>query len=285
MDDPWDTVVSLAANRTLGATETTELAAQALALISREDIADAVETLIRGHPSMGPVWRLSSVVLSTRDHAEAAERFVSDIDDHGLVAAVVAPKLPSTVLTISCSSAVKEVFRIRKPFSVLCMASYPGGEGLQMAGLASAWSDARVIDDETAISRVPADAVLVGADAVTPTAVINKVKTNALVTAARNKGIPVFAAAGSAKLVPVELPVVHPFEGTPLELFDAVGTPGGMLAPAEAGRRASMVRLHPALPMLVEKLTEEIASGGWSDGDAAAKDPSGEDGPPEPARA
>jgi translation initiation factor 2B subunit (eIF-2B alpha/beta/delta family) len=258
MEDPWSPLLALADDRTLGATETTEQAAGALARIPPDDLADAVETLLRAHPGMAPLWRLADILLS-RNPAVTVERFVSDLGDHELAAVVAAPVLPSTLLTISCSAAVKEAIRIRKPSTVLCMVSEPGAEGYQMAGLASAWSDAVVIADEKAIAEVPADAVVVGADAITPTAVINKVKTLALVQAARERGIPAYAMAGTSKLVPFELPVVEPFEATPIELFEQIGAPGGMLAPGAAAARAASVKVHPALEMLADKLKQELA--------------------------
>jgi translation initiation factor 2B subunit (eIF-2B alpha/beta/delta family) len=100
--------------------------------------------------------------------------------------------------------------------------------------------------------------VVVGADAITPTSVVNKVKTRALVEAARGKGIPSYAVAGASKLVPFEVPVVEPFEATPIELFEQIGAPGGMLTPALATARAAAVTLHPALEMLAKKLAEEL---------------------------
>ena len=258
MEDPWSPLLALADDRTLGATDTTEQAARALALFPPEDLADAIETLLRAHPGMAPLWRLADILL-TRNPPVSVERFVADLGDHELAAVVAAPVLPSTLLTISCSSAVNEAIRLRKPFTVLCMTSNPGAEGYQMAGLASAWSDAVMIADDEAIAKVPAAAVVVGADAITPSAVINKVKTLALVQAARDRGIPAYAMTGTSKFVSFELPVGEPLEATPIELFEQIGAPGGMLAPTAAAARAASVKLHPALEMLADKLRQELA--------------------------
>jgi translation initiation factor 2B subunit (eIF-2B alpha/beta/delta family) len=263
MQDPWDAVVALAGDRSLGATETSEQAARALARIPPDELPDAIETLLRGHPCMAPLWRLASVLLSnTRNPSSAAERFAADLADHGLAAALVAPLLPSVWLTISASAAVREAIRIRKPSQVHCMSSLPGGEGLQMAGNASAWTEATVIADDVALQRIPGDAVVVGADAVTPTAVVNKVKTRELVEAAQSRGISAYAIVGSAKFIPFEVPVVPPFQATPIELFRQLASPGGMLDPSDASKRAAAVQLHPALPMLAKKLAAdpELAS-------------------------
>src|ERR671934_267254 len=86
MDDSWATVVALAGDRDLGATDTTIRAAQALAQLPRAEVADAMETLLRGHPCMAPLWRLASILVSERDHSAAVERFTADLEDHALAA-------------------------------------------------------------------------------------------------------------------------------------------------------------------------------------------------------
>ena len=254
MDDPLSQVEQLAADRTLGAAETAEAAARVLAGISREGLPDAVEVLLRGHPSMAPMWRLADVVLRAKDHARASEAFVSSASDDVLAAATLAPNLPGTLLTISSSSSVAEAIRIRRPRAVVCMASQPGGEGLRMAGTVSAWAEASVMDDDQAIRTIPAEAVLVGADAVTPTAVVNKVRTADLAEAARTRGIPCYAIAGSGKFISIAVPVVPPFEATRIAVFAGIATAAGLLTPEAAAEQASRVRLHPALAMLAERL-------------------------------
>lgn len=254
VDERWEHVQALAADRTLGASETAQRAASLLGGFAREDLPDAVEALLRGHPSMAPLWRLADQMLRTKDPAAAAERFAATAAEDRLAAAVLAPELPSTLITVSCSATVSEAVQIRRPRAVVCMASHPGGEGLQMAGLLSAWTDASVMEDDRAVRELPAEAVVVGVDAVTPTSVINKVRTRDLVAAAAERRLPCFAIAASTKLVPLELPSPEPFEATPLELFTRIALPAGLMLPEEVGDRAVQVRLHPVLPMLLERL-------------------------------
>ncbi|MDP9341786.1 MAG: hypothetical protein M3Q23_06715 [Actinomycetota bacterium] len=258
MDDSRALVEELAADRTLGAAETARAAAGLLAELPRDELADAVEALLRGHPSMAPLWRMADAMLRSRGHATgtAAEKFLATLGDDGRAASAAAAVLPDTVLTISVSSTVAEAIRIRRPGHVLCMASHPGGEGLAMAGRVSAWTETTVVDDDEAIRSLPAEveAVVVGADAVTPGVLINKVRTRDLAQAARSRGVPCYAVAGSAKFISVALPVVPPFEATPLELFSGIAAADGIITPDQAARRASRVRLHPALAMLAERL-------------------------------
>src|SRR5919197_86020 len=87
------------------------------------------------------------------------------------------------------------------------------------------WTRASVVSDQEALPPVPAEAVLVGADAVSPRSVVNKVKTYELADAAAQRHLPRYAVAGSSKLVPMELPVVDPFQATPIGVFTQIATP------------------------------------------------------------
>jgi hypothetical protein len=111
------------------------------------------------------------------------------------------------------------------------------------------------MDDEDALARIPAEAVVVGADAVTPSAVINKVKTRALAEAARRHAVPCYAVAGDTKFFAAELPVESPFERIPLELFTAIATPDGLLSTDAARAHAAELTLHPELASLVAELS------------------------------
>jgi translation initiation factor 2B subunit (eIF-2B alpha/beta/delta family) len=134
------------------------------------------------------------------------------------------------------------------------MESRPGGEGLSMAGMLSAYSDVEVIDDARAIAEVPAEAVLIGADAITPTAVVNKVKSLELVRAASAAEIPSYVVAGSSKLVPCELPIPELFQAVPIGLFTGIALPAGLLTPPEVQERAAAIPMHRALLALAERL-------------------------------
>ena len=250
----WDEIETLAEDRTMGAGDTADRAARLLSTIPREDLVDAVEALLTGHPSMAPLWRLASAMLTAKDPAEAAESFRQQMSGDTTAAFALSPVLPGRVLTISNSSAVAQALTIRKPSLVVCMASHPGGEGLAMAGMVSAYSDVQVVDDATAIAELPGEAVLIGADAVTPTSVINKVKSLELVEAAQRADIPRYAVAGTAKLVPCELPISELFQAVPLELFTSIALPAGLLTPADVAERAAAIPLHRALLALAERL-------------------------------
>lgn len=253
MDDAWARVERAAADVESGASQIARRAAAALGALPRERIPEAVDLLLRGHPSMAPLWRLATEALT--EPGDVTRPFLDELDSDREAAAAAAASLPDRVLTLSYSSTVVEAIRIRGPAQTVCMRSDPGREGARMAEEIRDRTWAIVIDDGEALAKVPGEAVLTGADAVTPGGVLNKVKTGPLVQAAKAKGVPRYAVAGAAKLVGATLPVIGPFELVPLDLFTAIALPEGLVSPGEAGKRAATFRLAPELEALLHELT------------------------------
>jgi translation initiation factor eIF-2B subunit delta len=259
VDEAWARVERAAADTESGAAQVARRAGAALSFLPADRISDAVEVLLRGHPSMAPLWRLANMVLSASDPADAARSFVALLDSDRDASSAAAAVLPDRVLTLSYSSSVVEAIRLRRPQQTVCMRSEPGGEGWRVAEETRDCTWPILMDDDEALQKLPGEAVVVGADAVTPEGVVNKVKTRALVEAARSKGIPRYAVAGETKFVGDALPLRPAFETAPLEHFTAVAVPGGLLRPDEARRRADAVRLSPKLRGLLEELARPQA--------------------------
>jgi len=196
---------------------------------------------------MAAVWRLASDVLSADSAAEGATTFIERLDRDRGAGSVLAAVLPPWVLTISYSSSVLDCLHQTRLRLVSCMESRPGGEGARTAEEISAWGRATVVSDEDALRQVPAAAVVVGCDAVTPDGAVNKVKTRALAEAARLRGKPCYVLAGFTKFVSERLPVEAPFESVDLDLFEGIATPDGILRPEETRARASESPVHPDL--------------------------------------
>ncbi|HEX2266997.1 MAG TPA: hypothetical protein VHI97_02185, partial [Actinomycetota bacterium] len=219
MNDPWAMVERAANDRSSGAAEIARMAAGALGRLPDEAVLPAIELLLRGHPSMAPLWRLGAEVLSAPEAHLGANEFVGGLLRWDSVAVdALTEALPGfsayQVITISYSSSIRELVQRARPKALICMRSEPGGEGARAADAMSEWTNAVVMEDDDVLINVPGDAVVVGADAVTPRALTNKVKTRALADAARSKGIPVYAVAGETKLIGDELPAQAPFEAT-----------------------------------------------------------------------
>jgi translation initiation factor 2B subunit (eIF-2B alpha/beta/delta family) len=252
--DPWANLRAAAEDRVSGAAEIAERAAGALAALRADEVPEAAEMLLRGHPSVAPLWRLATRVMSASNPAAGAAGFLADLAFDGEAAAALASVLPGRVLTISYSSSVVAALRLRRPQRVACMRSDPGGEGERMLEALSGWTEAVLVSDQEALAAVPAEAVVVGADAVTPFAVVNKVKTAALARAARDHGVPSHVVAGGTKFVGQDIPVTSPFEAVPVDLFTGVATPAGILDPVAAAARARRFGIHALLRPLLDEL-------------------------------
>lgn len=153
------------------------------------------------------------------------------------VAIPLLPKGDLLVFTLSKSGTVASVLedlrRADRRLAVLVAESRPGAEGARMArDLAERGIRARACDDFLLLSLVPPEAaprrppgygghpvVLVGADAVHPDGLVNKVGTRALLDTARRAGVPAFVLASSSKLRTESAPraLGSLFETIPLE--------------------------------------------------------------------
>jgi translation initiation factor 2B subunit (eIF-2B alpha/beta/delta family) len=218
-------------------------------------IRAAIELLLRGHPSMAPLWRLANEALGAANPPAAARAFLTAIDSDREAAAAAASILPDRILTLSYSSTVVEAIRLRRPQQTVCMRSEPGGEGWRVAEETRDCTWPIVMEDDEALENVPAEAILVGADAVTPAGVVNKVKTVALAEAARRKSIPRYAVAGETKFIGAELPLGPAFEVAALGLFTKIASREGLLSPGEAEIRARQATIGPELQNLLRELS------------------------------
>jgi translation initiation factor 2B subunit (eIF-2B alpha/beta/delta family) len=248
-DAAWLDIRRASADRESGAAEIARRAATTLAGLPRDDLLEAVSSLVEGHPSMAPLWRLASAVLSAEDHAEAAAAFAQEVlAERDAVASEAAGVLRGPVVTHSYSSTlVAAVAAAGVP--ALCALSEPGGEGVATARhLRERGGEAEVVTDIEAVRAVKdGRTVVTGADAVGPGGVVNKVGTRALAEAGRDGGADRYVVAGGSKLLAPDLPAPHPFERIPLDLFTGVITEDGIFGPAPAARSASAHPLHPAL--------------------------------------
>jgi translation initiation factor 2B subunit (eIF-2B alpha/beta/delta family) len=128
------------------------------------------------------------------------------------------------IVTVSRSASVEHTLHALsavESLSVSCAESLPGGEGRGLAEALSAKAIRTELFADAAIGTaiVAADAVVVGADAVTSRGFINKVGTAALSALAREHGIPIFVLAGREKVVPAGVyDSLEPREGPSAEV-------------------------------------------------------------------
>src|SRR5918999_755380 len=137
--DAWDGIHDAASDRRSGAAEIVRRAAEALAALPSTDVKEAVFILVRGQP---------------------------------------ATVLPDLVVVHSFSDTVNAALATSN-VRAICALSEPGGEGATTTkALVDLGVDARLVTDEEALAAVAeAGAVVVGADAVEPGGVVNKMGT------------------------------------------------------------------------------------------------------------
>lgn len=226
---------------------------------------EAFAALARVRPAMAAIPGLAAAFLEawrTQEHADASRTATEVREDarraEAATARVAARSLRDArcVVTLSRSGTVRDALVEAAPSRVRVLRSEPGGEGvaladeLEAAGLAVTVAPDDAVDD----ALQDADAVLVGADALTATGAVNKVGTHRLADAARPEGIPVVVAATSHKwhpwlrkadLAEETVDGTHPlFEATPWSRIDHVASDDGPVRPDAAAARLATARLH-----------------------------------------
>ena len=217
-----------------------------------------------------------------RVHA-ALVRYADGID-RGLLAvvrraaALVKPR--SLVLTYSSSTVVQlalwRAMAVGRSFEVVCSESRPVQEGVALARrLSDLGISVHLVVDAGLTEWVKeADLLLLGADAILPDVVVNKVGTEPLLQAARHAGVPAYILADSSKWLPSPLArfwwvrdedptqVLRPippnvrvhnryFGASTLSLVTGVVWEGGVARPGEVNERIARL---PTSRLLLELL-------------------------------
>jgi translation initiation factor 2B subunit (eIF-2B alpha/beta/delta family) len=198
------------------------------------ELPGVAAALCRAQPTMASLWNAALEALASRADPDRFERFTRRVERAPQALARFAracfdadsPTGPLRVVTISSSGSVRvalEALRERRPLHVACSESRPALEGRVLAASLAASGIAVTCFSDAAIAAAlaDADAVLVGADAVTPTTVLNKCGTRMLAAAAALTGVPVYVVATRDKFVPLAVAarlVVR--EGEPSELWE-----------------------------------------------------------------
>jgi ribose 1,5-bisphosphate isomerase len=212
-------VERLTADATSGASELLPTAIEILSRAKRlppGDALDLVRAVARAQPSMASVWNAALAALREGREPGALERF--DERRRRAAGALVRCALdellpggpPRHVVTISFSGSVVACLLAlgeRTSIRVSCAEGRPGLEGRRMAERVARagipvdlYADA-ALGEALRQDRAGDTIVLVGADAVTPDWVMNKVGTRMLAAAAVHDAVPVFVAATRDKFM------------------------------------------------------------------------------------
>jgi translation initiation factor 2B subunit (eIF-2B alpha/beta/delta family) len=233
-----------------------------------EEIWASGKALIDAQPSMAPmvnlVNHLFAAIESLEDQQAIKEKGITAVQGflNNLIAgserikgnALSLLEGKTKVMTHSYSSTVLDVLEHTQDIEVICPEARPLCEGLRMAQeLGKRGIRTRIVVDSAAPSLMgECDCVMLGADAVTPQGIVNKIGTYALALAAREQKIPFYVLAGTEKLLPplfsqtlrieekdpkevIQEAIPHSrvenryFDCTPLELITGVVTQEGVI--------------------------------------------------------
>ena len=234
-------IAALAADRVSGASAILARAIDILreALAGDADLTDTARALVRAQPSMAPVWNAALAALAARDDpgrfeafAESIARapglltgFTLDLFGDRARANGVEPRDVLHIVTLSYSgsvaAALQEIHRTR-PLQVSCSEGRPALEGRALAARLAASGIAVTCTADAALGEAltSADAVLVGADAVTAGWFLNKVGTRMLAAAAAAGGVPVYVVASRDKFASAAVAArLSVREGAPTEVW------------------------------------------------------------------
>lgn len=213
-------VAAVGADVTSGATAIVLRAAETLRRAATEvpgEVEAVAEAFVAAQPSMAGLHTLAALARTNPDPGTFA-RFSAQLRRApAAIARLAVPilRLRATPLTAvaplrlvtcsrsSCVEAVLLALAAELPLEVSCAESRPRREGVGLAeALANAGIAVSLFSDAGISAAIPgADALLVGADAMGPAHLVNKVGTAALAARAQACGVPVYAAAGREKVL------------------------------------------------------------------------------------
>ncbi len=220
--------------------------------------------------------------------ARAADAFRSGIEERArAVAEHAAPLVPAsgTVITLSSSATVRAVLLAgASDRRVVCLESRPMNEG-RMTAEALAKAGVRVtlaVDAAASVLVRDADLVLLGADSIGDSGVINKIGSAALADAAARLGVPVLVVADETKILPPGFPQHvaddrpadevwrapagvrvwnRYFETVPLERVSQVVTERAVMSPDEVEAMRASLELPERLRHWAESRARRAAEG------------------------
>jgi len=251
-----------------------------------EEIHSIGRALVDAQPSMAPMLNLVNHLFEAIEALEdpqtireegtaAVQGFLNNLITG--VEKIKAHALPllkgkKKVMTHSYSSTIIGVLGHAQGIEVICPESRPLLEGLKTAKeLGEKGIRVWIVVDSAAPSLMgECDLVIVGADAITPEGVVNKIGTYALALAAKEKGVPFYCLAGTEKFLPPPFAqalrieekdpkeVTHEaipnsrvenryFDITPLGFITAVVTQEGSITGTEVHKRLEGMKVSTGL--------------------------------------
>lgn len=208
-------IAAIAADRESGASDILDAVIGLLRKVREGDVAVApiARAICRSQPSMAPVWTASIEAIADELEPGRFDRFAHRVAQAPKALARFATEFFKDeqserlqLVTISLSRSVTTVLDAigcHRAIQVACSESRPALEGRVLATRLAQIGVPITFYSDAAIAHalVDADAVMLGADAVTAEWVLNKSGSYMLAAAAAQRGIPVYVAATREKFV------------------------------------------------------------------------------------
>ncbi|UCE03514.1 MAG: hypothetical protein JSW67_04815 [Candidatus Latescibacterota bacterium] len=220
----WEATVSeLAEDHRSPSSALATRAAEVLSEVASDDpemLAEAARAVVQAQPSMAAVANVANVALRVVETLGLAsvskaleslqEGITADLRD---AAAAIRERVdaPVRVVTTSASAGVVETIQVLRRANLLrgvvCGESRPLLEGTALARwFVEQGVETTLVSDAGLCEQLTADSIfLVGADAILPRAVVNKLGTRVYATWAQLAGVPRFVVASRDKIFPAEL--------------------------------------------------------------------------------
>ena len=249
----------------------------------KDHISEVVKELARAQPAMAPMINLGNLIFREMDDGgidnveticdeymkkinsslHKVADFGSDMIENG-----------ARVMTYSNSSTILETFlkatEKGKNYHVILSEARPILEGVALAEkLTERGIDVELVADCGLFQRMDdVDLVLIGADSISSSGLVNKAGTKGLVITGRELGKPVYSLCGTEKFIPSEYRMPFDetkdpaelydgstnlnvnnfyFDRTPLKYLSGVITQEGLTDIVEVSERCKKLKMHPDL--------------------------------------
>jgi translation initiation factor 2B subunit (eIF-2B alpha/beta/delta family) len=245
-----------------------------------------VQALVRAQPAMAPIFNLANKTLLAIDDLTdekeirqavntSCQHFIKQLDTSGQTISKLTVDLikdNSTIIVHSYSDTVLNSLLFAKEagkkFDVICTESRPMKEGVYLSErLGKEGIKVTLIVDSAVFSFLPeAQLILVGADALSPHGLVNKIGTLGLALAAEKFKIDFYTLCSLEKILPANYkiklkdqkdpkeiitetidnvtPINYYFDITPLEYLTGILTEKGLMTPNKMKQYINTLRLH-----------------------------------------
>jgi translation initiation factor 2B subunit (eIF-2B alpha/beta/delta family) len=249
-------------------------------------IQETAYELIKAQPTMASIVNLANTTLIEnidfknineikQNIREYCKQFIQNLELSSKIISKLTVNIIKddiTIITHSYSSTLLNTLIFAKEagrkINIICTESRPMNEGIKLAKqLGKKGIDVKLMVDTAVYSFLPdSDLILVGADAVSSSGIINKVGTLGLAVAAKQYNKKVYVLCSMDKILPKEYPIIfkyqknpkeiisksiknvtpvnYYFDLTPFEFIKGIITEKGILSPIELQEHINKIPIH-----------------------------------------